>query len=123
MSKEVLVFYYDTVWPTYVLDCGERWPMDDSLDYCTIMQLEQYCQQFHKWDEIYNVNAFLLLHNRISPEVEVHLMVQRREGTLKPLPDSTQEEKENEKIGLTHALNSRNTRFIAEGPPPLPFPL
>ena len=50
-------------------------------------------------------------------------MVQRREGALKPLPDSTQEEKENKEIGLMHALNSGDTRFIAAGPPRSPFPL
>ena len=44
MSKEVLVYYYNTVWPMSVLDRGERWPMDGSLDCCTIMQLEPYCQ-------------------------------------------------------------------------------
>ena len=41
----------------HVLDYGERWPMDGSLDYYTIMQLEQYCQQLHKWDEISYVTA------------------------------------------------------------------
>ena len=25
MSKEVLVYYCNTVWPTYGLDCGKRW--------------------------------------------------------------------------------------------------
>ena len=32
-SKEALVCYCDTVWPTYVLDCEERWPMYGSLSY------------------------------------------------------------------------------------------
>ena len=48
MSKEVSVYYYNTVWPTYVLDYREMWPMDGSLDCCTIMQLEQYFQQVYK---------------------------------------------------------------------------
>ena len=75
MSKEVLIYYCNTVWPMYVLDYGERWPMGDSLDHHTIMQLEQYCQQLHKWDEIHYFKAFMSLHNRVSPETEVHLMV------------------------------------------------
>ena len=41
MPKEVLICYCNTVWPMYVLDCEERWPMDGSLDSCTVMQLEQ----------------------------------------------------------------------------------
>ena len=97
--------------------------MDGSLDYYTIMQLEQYCQQLHKWDAIYYVKAFMSLHKRISPETKIHMMVQRRQGALKPLPDSTQEKKENEVIGLINALNSRDTRFIAGGPLPSSFPL
>ena len=68
--------------------------MDGFLDYHTVMQLEQYCQQLYKWGEIHYVKAFMLLLNRISPETEVRLLVQRRQGTLKPLPGSTQEKKE-----------------------------
>ena len=71
--------------------------MDGSLDYCTIMQLEQYCQRLQKRYEIHYGKAVMSLHNRISAETEVCLMVQRREGALKPLPDSkTQEGKEKE---------------------------
>ena len=57
MSKEVLTYYCNTVWPTYVLDCEERGPVHDSLRYCTIMQLKQYCQQLDRWDEIRYANA------------------------------------------------------------------
>ena len=32
--------------------------MGGSLDYCTIMQLEQYYQQLCKWDEICYVKVF-----------------------------------------------------------------
>ena len=41
MSKEVLAYYCNTAWFMYVLDCGEKWPMEGSLSYCTTMQLEQ----------------------------------------------------------------------------------
>ena len=36
ISKEVLTYYYNTVWPTYVLDCVERWLVHGSLNYHTI---------------------------------------------------------------------------------------
>ena len=61
------------------------------------------------------------LRNGISPETKIHIMVQRRKRDFKPLPDSTQEEKENEEIGLISALNPRDIRFLA--PPPLLPPL
>ena len=106
MSKEVLVYYYNALWPMYVLDYGERWPMGDSLDHHTIMQLEQYCQQLHKWDEIHYFKAFMSLHNRVSPETEVHLKVQRREGALKLPPHSkAREEKESKEKNFINALN------------------
>ena len=106
MSKEVLTYYCNTVWPIYVLHCGERWPMDGSLDYWTTMQLEQHCQQLHKWDEICYVKAFMSLHNRVSPETEVHLKVQRREGALKLPPHSkAREEKESKEKNFINALN------------------
>ena len=64
----------------------------------------------------------MLFHNRVSLETEVHLMVQRRQGALKPLPDSTLEEKENEEMGLINVLNSRDTWFTAGGPLPKATP-
>lgn len=63
------------------------------------------------------------LHNRISLETKIQVMVQRREGVLKPLPDSIHEEKKNEEISFINALNSRDTRFIAGETPPLSSPL
>ena len=105
MSKEVLTYYCNTVWPTYVLDCGERWPMRGSLSYCTITQLEQCCQQLDRWDEIRYVNVFVL-YNRVLPGTENCLMVQRREEASKPFLDSkTQEERENKEINLINILN------------------
>lgn len=92
--------------------------MDGSLDYCTTMWLEWYCQQLHKWDKIHYGKAFISLHSRVSPETEVCLLVQRREGTLEPLPNSQTREEKNEEINLINALNPRDTMFIAGGPPP-----
>ena len=63
------------------------------------------------------------LRNGISPETKIHIMVQRRKRDFKPLPDSTQEEKENEETGLNNALNSRDTRFIAGRALPSSSPL
>ena len=43
-------------------------------------------------------------------------MVQRRQDALKPLPDSTQEEKENKGMGLINAVNQRDTDSEQEVP-------
>ena len=98
--------------------------MVDGFLFCTIMRLEQYCQQLHKWDKIHYGKAFMSLHSKVSPETEVCLLVQRWEGALEPLPDNkTREEKENEEISLINALNPRDTMFVAGGPPQSPSPL
>lgn len=51
MSKEELDFYCNSVWPTYALNYGERWPMYGSPDCNTILELELYCLWFEKWDK------------------------------------------------------------------------
>ena len=64
------------------------------------------------------------LHNRVSPQTEVHLMVQRREGALKPLPDGkTWEEMENEEINFINVLDPRDPELMSGGASLLPSPL
>lgn len=106
MSKEQLVYYCNIVCPMFILDHGEKWPLDGSLNYYTTMQLEQYCQWLDKWDKIHYVKAFVSLHNRVSPGTKSFLMAQRREVASKPFPDSkTQKKEKNEEISLDNALN------------------
>ena len=96
--------------------------MDGSLNYCTIMHLEQYCQWLDKWDEICYINAFISLYNRVLSGTENHLMVQRREVALKPPPDGkTQGGREDEELHLINVLSPDDTGFVAGGsssPPP-----
>ncbi|XP_037008862.2 ubiquitin carboxyl-terminal hydrolase 28-like [Artibeus jamaicensis] len=78
-----LIFYCNSVWPTYVLDCGEKWPVNGSLSYCTIMQLNLYCQKLGKWDEIPYVRAFISLQNKVSSRAGNPLLLQRKEEASK----------------------------------------
>ncbi|XP_036907310.1 ubiquitin carboxyl-terminal hydrolase 28-like [Sturnira hondurensis] len=82
-----LIFYCNDVWPMYVLDCGEKWPANGSLNYCTIMQLNLYCQKLGKWDEIPYVRAFISLHNKVSSRAGDRLLLQRKEEASKLLSD------------------------------------
>ena len=75
------------MWPTYVLDCEEMWPMHDSLSYYMIIQLKQCFQQLDRWDEIHYINVFMSLHNRILPDRK-SLDGTEEGGGLKPLSDS-----------------------------------
>lgn len=61
-----------------------------------------------------------MLQNRVLPEIEVYLMVQRRKGDLKLLLDSkAQEEMENGEISLVNALIPGDTGLVARSSPPL----
>ena len=54
------------------------------------------------------------LHNRDLAKKRNNLMIQRRELASKPLPNSkTQEEKENEEVGLFNGLNPGNPGLAA----------
>lgn len=61
VSKEELVFYCNVVWPTCILDFGERCSLNVFLNCCIILQLELYCYQFNKQDKIQYVSAFVSL--------------------------------------------------------------
>ena len=45
-----------------MLSSEEQWPLNDSLNYYTISQLEVFCKRAKKRDEIPYVGAFMLLH-------------------------------------------------------------
>ena len=109
LSKQLLIYYCNTVWPTYVLSDEMRWPVNGSLSYCIIMRLKQYCRRWELSEELHYLNAFIILHNSLMPETEKRVMVQKEKVVSKPLPDSrTQEEKDNEEINLINALNPGN---------------
>ena len=109
LSKQLLIYYCNTVWPTYVLSDEMRWPVNGSLSYCIIMRLKQYCRRRELSEELHYLNAFIILHNSLMPETEKRVMVQKEKVVSKPLPDSrTQEEKDNEEINLINALNPGN---------------
>ena len=109
LSKQLLIYYCNTVWPTYVLSDEMVWPVNGSLSYCIIMRLKQYCRRWELSEELHYLNAFIILHNSLMPETEKRVMVQKEKVVSKPLPDSrTQEEKDNEEINLINALNPGN---------------
>ena len=43
MTKRELAFYCNTACPMYTLYHGGKWPLNGSLDYYTIIQLELLC--------------------------------------------------------------------------------
>nr|KAF6297599.1 hypothetical protein mPipKuh1_009684 [Pipistrellus kuhlii] len=62
MTKKKMISYCNKVWPTYVLGSEERWPLNGSLNYYTILQLESFCKRSGKWGELSYIEAFMWLH-------------------------------------------------------------
>lgn len=56
-----LFFFYNTAWPHYKLPNGETWPINVSINYNSILQLDLYCKHQGKWSETPHVQAFFLL--------------------------------------------------------------
>jgi hypothetical protein len=52
MTKKKMMYYCNTIWPKDALDRKEKWPLNGSLYFHTILQLELFCQKSGKWDEI-----------------------------------------------------------------------
>lgn len=64
MKKKQMLHLCNTVWPTYQLESGEKWPQNGSLNYNTILQLDLFCKRQKKWEEIQYVQSFMTLYQR-----------------------------------------------------------
>ena len=42
LKKTLLIFFCDTEWLQYPLKDGERWPVERSLNYDTVLQLDWF---------------------------------------------------------------------------------
>ena len=63
LKKTRLIFLGDTAWPLYPLEDGERWLVGGSLNYHTVLQLDQFCRKQGKWVEVSYVLPFFSLRD------------------------------------------------------------
>ncbi|XP_062054821.1 uncharacterized protein LOC133765184 [Lepus europaeus] len=63
LRKKRLVFLCTEAWTAYVLEDGEAWPPEGSINYNTIRQLDSFCHRAGKWSEVAYVQAFFALRN------------------------------------------------------------
>ena len=61
LKKTLLIFFCDTEWPQYPLEDGERWPVERSVNYNTVLQLDQFCRKQEKWVEVPYMLLFISL--------------------------------------------------------------
>ena len=70
LKKTHLIFLCDTAWPWYPLEDSEQWPVGGSLNYNTVLQLDQFCKKQGKWVEVVYVLPFFSLRDMpdLSPK-------------------------------------------------------
>ena len=68
----------------FILESEKRWCLYGSLNYYTLLQLEQFCHRNGKAGEIPHVQAFMQLHNKESEQPDSKLMVQREKKISYP---------------------------------------
>ena len=86
ITKKDMIYYCNKMWTQYMLGSEERWPLNGSLNYYTISQLEMFCKRAGKRDKIPYVGAFMLLHQEEKESEGCHLMVQWSERKHKEKP-------------------------------------
>lgn len=78
-TRKKMVFYCNTVWPMYVLEFEEKWPLNGSLNYYTVFQLALFCQRSRKWDK---APTCKLLWYKLSLAPELHKLFQLEIRTI-----------------------------------------
>ena len=61
--KKIHLIFCDTEWPQYPLEDGEHWPGEGSLNYDTVLQLDQFCRKQEKWVEVPYMSLFISLQD------------------------------------------------------------
>ena len=84
MTKKRMKFCCNFVWPMYILENEERWSLNGSLNYYTILQPELFCHRRKKTKEVPYVQAFMKLHNKENEQLSDRLMVQREKKVFCP---------------------------------------
>ena len=56
------MFFCNTAWPPYQLGDQEKKPENGLLNYNTILQLDLFCKEEERWDEIRYVQGIMALH-------------------------------------------------------------
>ncbi|TEA10263.1 hypothetical protein DBR06_SOUSAS3710035, partial [Sousa chinensis] len=61
LKKKRLIFFCNTAWPQCKLGDREQWPLNGTLNYNTILQLDLFCRKQGKDSEVPQVQTFMAL--------------------------------------------------------------
>ena len=86
LKTKKLVRLCNHVYPQCELESQEKWPLNGSLSYDTILQLDLYCRRKSKWSELPYVQIFMALHlgNRTQKEVKACVTWRDKSNCLSP---------------------------------------
>ena len=59
LKKTRLTFFFKSAWPHYPLESSRQWPVEGSLSYDTVLQLDGFCRRQRKWVDVPCVPLFL----------------------------------------------------------------
>ena len=74
LPKSQMIEYCNNWWPLYTLENQEKWPINGTLNYNTILQLMLYCKREGKWSEMPYVDLFFYLRQRKDWQDECKLI-------------------------------------------------
>lgn len=73
LKKKHLIFFYTQAWLTYLLQDGEAWPPQGSVNFNTLWQLDIFCRQEVKWSEVPYVQASIAMGD--NPDLFQHCKI------------------------------------------------
>lgn len=75
VDKKTLIKYCTQQWPLYKLEDGEKWPLNGTLNYNTLLQLTLFLRREGKWDEVVCADMFFVLrdHPEMQKECTINL--------------------------------------------------
>ncbi|XP_015716576.1 natural cytotoxicity triggering receptor 3 ligand 1 [Coturnix japonica] len=63
LSRKTLIKYCNQWWLVYKLEDGEKWPLNGTVNYNTLLQLMLFLRRESKWDEAAYADMFFTLRN------------------------------------------------------------
>ena len=63
LKKTCLTFFCKSAWQQYPLESSRQWPVEGSLSYDTVLQLDRFCRRQRKWVEVPYVLLFFSLQD------------------------------------------------------------
>ncbi|KAK4805749.1 hypothetical protein QYF61_021848 [Mycteria americana] len=82
VNRKTLIKYCNQWWPSYKLEDGEKWPLNGTLKYNTLLQLMLFLRREGKWDEVVYADIFFTLRNHPEWQKECGINLAPQDPTV-----------------------------------------